>query len=118
MSPSPLIRSAIPRDASAIAGVYVYTWRDAYPTMIPDAVLLRMSHRRQRAYWAGVLAQRGMHAVMVAEDARAGIVGFGSCGRARTATLPYRGEVHPPTSLPISAKWVSASDCCGGCSAR
>ena len=31
---------------------------------------------------------------MVAEHADAGIVGFGSCGPARAATLPYRGEVH------------------------
>ena len=89
-----VIRSAAPRDARAIARVYVDTWRDAYPTMIPDSVLVGMSHRRQHAAWAQVLARRWAEAVMVAEDGRAGIVGFGSCGRARAATLPYRGEVY------------------------
>ena len=62
--------------------------------MIPDSVLVGMSHRRQRVYWAQVLARGGDEAVVVAEDARAGIVGFGSCGPARATTLPYRGEVH------------------------
>ena len=94
MTPSPVIRSANPGDAGAIAGVYVDTWRDAYPTMVPDAVLVGMSLRRQRAYWSQALVRRGSEAVMVAEHSDAGIVGFGSCGPARTATLPYRGEVH------------------------
>ncbi len=31
---------------------------------------------------------------MVAEDASAGVVGFGSCGPARGTSLPYRGEVY------------------------
>ena len=92
-SPPFVIRTAAPRDASAIARVYVDTWRDAYPTMVPDSVLVGMSHGRQRAQWSLALAQGGAETVMVAADAGAGIVGFGSCGRSRAATLPYRGEV-------------------------
>ena len=92
--PLPIIRHANPRDASAIARVYVDTWRDAYPTMIPDSVLVGMSHSRQREIWAQVLARHGAEIVMVAEDARAGIVGFGSCGRARAGTPAYQGEVY------------------------
>ena len=94
MSAPPVIRSPHPGDASAIAQVYVDTWRDAYPTMIPDAVLVGMSLRRQRGYWTQVLARGGDEAVVAAEDAGAGIVGFGSCGPARATALPYRGEVH------------------------
>ena len=93
MQAPPVIRSAVPRDARAIAKVCVETRRDAYPTMIPDSVLIGMSYRGQRATWARVLARRGGEAVMVVEDGLAGIVGFGSCGRVRAAALPYRGEV-------------------------
>ena len=94
MTPPPVIRSANPGDAGAIARVYVDTWRDAYPTMVPNAVLVGMSLRRQRAYWSQALVRARTEAIMVAEDARAGIVGFGSCGRARAAPLPHQGEVY------------------------
>ncbi len=94
MTRSPVIRSAKTRDAAAIARVYIDTWRDAYPTMIPDSVLVGMSHRKQREIWAQVLARHGAEAVIVAEDAGAGIVGFGSCGRARAGTPAYQGEVY------------------------
>ena len=45
-SPMIKIRKATARDANAIARVHVDTWRDTYAGIIPDRILLRMSHRR------------------------------------------------------------------------
>ncbi len=89
------IRKATSRDAKAIAGIYVDTWRDTYAGIIPDRILIGMSRRRQCAAWSVECGKRrNGHAVMVAEDSRAGVVGFGGCGRVRYANLPYDGEVH------------------------
>ncbi len=95
------IRKAILSDAAAIAGVYVETWRDTYAGIIPDRALVEMSRRRHAAMWAqdlgnGLKGQR----VVVAEDALAGVVGFGSCGPARGTDLPYEGEVYTLYVLP------------------
>jgi ribosomal protein S18 acetylase RimI-like enzyme len=41
------IRRAVPADAVAIGAVHVAAWRSAYPTILPDAYLARMSVTRQ-----------------------------------------------------------------------
>ena len=95
LNPMIKFRKATARDAKAIARVYVDTWRDAYAGMIPDQILIGMSHRRHSARWSMDFGKRrNGQMVMVAEDSRAGVVGFGSCGRARYADLPYDGEVY------------------------
>ena len=95
------IRKAIVGDAAAIAGVHVETWRDTYAGMIPDQALVKMSRRRHAAMWAQDLANGAKgQAVVVADDALAGVVGFGSCGRARGTDLAYKGEVYTLYVLP------------------
>ena len=99
------IRSAQPGDAEGIAHVYVETWRDAYPGMLPNEVLVGLSEPRHAAFW-----QRQITApkeiVLVAEDpafkAAAGVVGFGSAGRVRDAKLGHEGEVY---TLYLLADW-------------
>ncbi len=89
------IRKATGRDAKPIARVYVDTWRDTYAGIIPDPILRGMSHRQLSAAWSvGFGKRRNGHAVIVAEDSHVGVVGFGSCGRARYRNLPYDGEVY------------------------
>ncbi len=89
------IRVARPGDAEAIASVQVETWRAAYAGVLPDEVLVKMSRQRHAAVWSRTIARHGSgEIVLVAEDAGAGIVGFGSCGRARGENLPYEGEVY------------------------
>ena len=89
------LRSAGPQDAEPIARVYVDAWRSAYPCVIPNEVLVRMSVGAQARQWAFVLRQRGgPQAVIVAEDPEAGIIGMGSCGELRTTGLPQSGEVY------------------------
>jgi ribosomal protein S18 acetylase RimI-like enzyme len=89
----PAVRQARIEDAGAIARIEVETWRTTYAGVLPDRVLLGMSERRQVASWTHFLHQRAAD-VRVAEEARAGIVGFGSCGVQRDHAVDYAGEVY------------------------
>ena len=81
-------------DAEAIARVYVESWRSAYAGLIPNAVLVRMSATAQVREWSQQLSRRNLgDAVLVADLPGVGIVGFGSCGAARSSLLPQAGEV-------------------------
>ena len=101
----PTIRPAQPVDADGIARVYVETWRDAYPGMLPNDVLVGLSEPRHAAFW-----QRQINApneiVLVVEDpaieSPASIVGFGSAGRSRDPKLGHDGEVY---TLYLLADW-------------
>ncbi len=88
------MRSATAADAAGIAEVHVETWRDAYAGLLPDSVLLGLSPVGETANWRRTIAGADGEQVMVAGDGRRGIVGYGSCGRARGKVLPYRGEVY------------------------
>jgi L-amino acid N-acyltransferase YncA len=90
---SPRIRRAGITDAPAVAEIYVETWRDAYPGMLPDRVLLGMSHDHQRRSWQHSICDQGQ-TVLLAEDASGRIVGFGSCGATRHPSLPFSGEIY------------------------
>ena len=80
-------------DAPAIARVYVGGWRDAYPGILPDHVLLGLSEARQEREWrTSILHDRGHGLLHVALDGGR-LVGFGSAGRSRFGTLPFAGEV-------------------------
>ncbi|MDC0986738.1 GNAT family N-acetyltransferase [Alphaproteobacteria bacterium] len=85
------IRVAIPSDASAIAEVYVETWRAAYAGILPDRTLVRMSVASQIRQWQSLL--NAGDAVLVVTDG-AEIVGFGGYGPNRERNLPYSGEVY------------------------
>lgn len=92
------IRAARPTDAPAIGRVYVETWRTTYAGMVPDTVLLDMNEDIQGARWAGVI-ERERELVKVAEDARAGVVGMASGGRARRGS-GFAAEVFTLYVLP------------------
>ncbi|MBM3585474.1 MAG: GNAT family N-acetyltransferase [Alphaproteobacteria bacterium] len=90
----PLVRPARVADAAAIARIYVDGWRDAYPGLLPDKVLLDMTEERQAIAWAATIAKdRGRGLVRVATlDGR--VAGFGSAGRSRFTALPYGSELY------------------------
>ncbi|MCU0838367.1 MAG: GNAT family N-acetyltransferase [Rhodospirillales bacterium] len=95
-SPPPLLRlrSARVTDAPLIAEIYVEGWRQAYPGLVPNTVLLQLSPNAQARQWAVALARQGVaESVVVAERANGRIVGFGSCGEARATRLPQAGEI-------------------------
>jgi ribosomal protein S18 acetylase RimI-like enzyme len=96
-----MIRPARASDAAGIARVYVDTWRDTYAGLIPVPALVGLSHRRLTQIWAEELARPASgQVVVIANDVASGIVGFGSCGRMRGDTLPYKGEVFTLYVLP------------------
>ncbi len=89
-----MVRTATAADAAGIARVHIDTWRDTYAGIVPTRILLKMSERAHMAMWSAELARsRGDGAIVVADAAGDGVVGFGSCGRARLAEPPYAGEV-------------------------
>ncbi|NJO56747.1 MAG: GNAT family N-acetyltransferase [Rhodospirillales bacterium] len=88
------IRPASPEDADEIASIHVDAWRTTYPGLVPARVLVRLSERAQAREWAAQLGRRhAAESVVVAEIAGRGVVGFGSCGEARTRGL-HAGEVY------------------------
>ena len=89
------IRAATPGDAEAIARVYVETWHATYADLVPDRVLIKMSRHHHARIWSRTISRHGAaEAVMVAEEAGAEVVGFGSCGQARRPNPPYEGEIY------------------------
>ncbi|MSP67672.1 MAG: GNAT family N-acetyltransferase [Alphaproteobacteria bacterium] len=93
------IRTAKTMDAAGIARVHVDTWRTTYAGMLPDRPLLDLSQQRQLRSWLALIrAEPGRQ--IVAIDGTAGVVAFGSCGRARRSQLPYDGEVFTLYVLP------------------
>ena len=96
-------RKARVADAIAIGAVHVAAWRSAYPGILPDSYLARLSVSRQAAFYDAAI--RGGTGVTVATasgaDVPAGssprIIGFTTAGRARKAEVAGRrlaeGEV-------------------------
>jgi GNAT superfamily N-acetyltransferase len=98
-----LVRQAYPSDAQAIARIHVDTWRSTYAGLLPDRVLAGMKQENHRANWLSTLmGQRGSETVLVAEQAKIGVVGFVSAGRARTGLAGYDAEVYTLYVVPDS----------------
>jgi ribosomal protein S18 acetylase RimI-like enzyme len=102
MSATCRIRRAVPGDARSIARVHVETWRSAYAGILPDQVIVQMSVDDKATAWRQLIQrQDAIDAVIVAEIAGGGIVGFGSCGPAGPEAMPdYDGEIHTLYVLP------------------
>jgi ribosomal protein S18 acetylase RimI-like enzyme len=87
------IRRARPADAVAIGAVHVAAWRSAYPGILPDAFLARLSVPRQAAHYESAI--RSSTAVFVAcasgPDVPTGtgsrVVGFCTAAPARTTEI-------------------------------
>jgi len=91
-----VIRKAVEQDAAAIARIYIDSWRSTYAGLLPDNLLLNMSGAdHESRWWRAMIARgRGRLFYTVAEDAEAGVVGFGSAGPSRDPRLKYAGEVY------------------------
>lgn len=90
-----IIRDSRPTDAAAIASVHVDSWRSAYAGLLPDKLLIDMCKKSQAARWARTVgAGGGSQTVLVADVPPVGVVGFGSCGPARSKRLRQAGEVY------------------------
>jgi len=54
----PLIRPALAGDAAAMADVFIHAWRQAYPGVVPDAVLAALDHDQTARWLAELIARR------------------------------------------------------------
>jgi GNAT superfamily N-acetyltransferase len=88
------IRKARPSDAEAVARIYVESWRDTYPLVLPARLLSSMTIEGQSARWRNAIAIAAREAVFVAEDDKGKTLGMASMGRARDSGLGYDAEVY------------------------
>ena len=88
------IRLARPADAAQVARVYIESWHDTYPGVIPNALLRAMTPKGQTARWNASIRAQTREFVLVAENDRHGIVGMASLGPARDRGIGFDGEVY------------------------
>jgi GNAT superfamily N-acetyltransferase len=88
------IREATLKDAGGIARVKVDTWRDAYPGIVADDYLARMSYGEQADFFKSIIEQKSEERLIVAETREGEIVGFIGAGPERAGNPRYRGEIY------------------------
>ena len=98
-----IVRRAAPEDARWIGAVHVEAWRSAYPGILPDDYLARLSPARQAAYYRRAILLNGL--VYVAAEGRQ-IVGFATAGLGRwkdgLGRSPGEGEIE---TLYVADDW-------------
>ncbi len=81
----------MPGDAVAIGEVHVAAWRSAYPGILPEPYLARMSARKEAAHYAAAIrADAGVFVAIGGDPAR--VVGFTTTDLAREGA-PADGEI-------------------------
>ncbi|HEV2563026.1 MAG TPA: GNAT family N-acetyltransferase [Rhizomicrobium sp.] len=88
------VRAARPDDAAAVARVYIDSWHDTYPAVLPMQMLCAMTPKGQTARWQAAIRARGRETVLVAECEKHGIIGMTSIGPARDGDMGFDGEVY------------------------
>jgi L-amino acid N-acyltransferase YncA len=88
------IRVARPKDAAEVARIYIESWHDTYPAVLSSALLCAMTPKGQTARWHAAIRAQKRETVLVAEDAKAGLIGMASLGPARDRAFGYDGEVY------------------------
>lgn len=71
----PLIRPALPGDAATMADVFIRAWRQAYPGVVPDAVLAALDHD-QTARWLAELIARQEQGETDVGERNGRVIGF------------------------------------------
>jgi ribosomal protein S18 acetylase RimI-like enzyme len=84
-------RQARPSDAADLARIYIESWQDTYPGLLPHGLLASMSLKSHTARWQNTIRGGG---VLVAEAANHGLVGLASMGAARDRGLGFDGEIY------------------------
>ncbi len=92
-------RLAWPNDAAEVARVYIESWHDTYPGMLPKALLCSMTAKGQTARWSAAIRAHGREAVLVGEHERHGIVGMASLGASRDRALDFDRSAHVRETL-------------------
>jgi len=93
------VRVITPADIPGVAGINLRCYREANRGIIPADYLAKMKASSMQREWErkftqGVSGEPAQERHFVAEDSRAGIVGFASAGPSRDAQLKYEGEIY------------------------
>jgi GNAT superfamily N-acetyltransferase len=88
------IRQARQEDAAKIAQVYIDSWQDTYPGVLPSALLSAMTLKGQTARWLAAIRAQDREHVLAADMSGEGVVGMASLGPARDGSLGFDGEVY------------------------
>lgn len=88
------IRVARPKDAAEVARIYIESWHDTYPAVLSSALLCSMTPKGQTSRWLAAIRSQKRETVLVAEDAKYGLVGMSSMGPSRDRSFGYDGEVY------------------------
>jgi len=93
------IRAVTPADIPGLAGIHLRCYREAHRGIIPADYLAKMKASGwqrdwERKFTQGVSGEPAFERHFVAEDSRAGIIGFASTGPSRDAQLKYEGEIY------------------------
>jgi ribosomal protein S18 acetylase RimI-like enzyme len=78
----PVIRPALPGDAAAMADVFIHAWRQAYPGVVPDAVLAALDHDKTARWLTELIARRAEGNTDVGER-NGRVIGFVRYGTSR-----------------------------------
>jgi ribosomal protein S18 acetylase RimI-like enzyme len=89
-----VVRAARPDDAPGVARVYIESWHDTYPSILPTQLLCAMTPKGQTARWQAAIQARGREQVLVAEKAGAGVIAMTSFGPSRDSELGFDGEIY------------------------
>lgn len=88
------LRRATPADASAVAHVYVSSWRSTYKGLIPGQVLAAMNEVKQTGYWWNALCDSKQGCGAVVAEGQTRVIGFSAFGPAREDGFTGRGEIY------------------------
>jgi ribosomal protein S18 acetylase RimI-like enzyme len=81
------VRRAELSDAAAIGAVHVAAWRSAYPGILPDSYLAKLSPTRLALHYRAAIAAGSTVMVATSKGEGPRIVGFTTAGPPRTAGL-------------------------------
>jgi len=81
------VRRAEMADATAIGAVHVAAWRSAYPGILPDAYLAKLSPTRLAMHYRAAITSGSTVMVATARGQGPRIVGFTTAGAPRTPGL-------------------------------
>ncbi|CAA9296203.1 MAG: Acetyltransferase, GNAT family [uncultured Friedmanniella sp.] len=103
------VRPAVPADAETLARVQLVTWRTAYRSLLPPAVLDEWDDAAAAATWRSAIASppTPAHGVLVAEESGT-LVGFAAYGPAELAADEAPSPEGPSTevgALLVEPRW-------------
>lgn len=97
------IRPADTSDAGAIAQVHVDSWQGAYPGLIPDRFLARISVKARERQWRETLSGRDAKPVVLVAESGGDVIGFA------TVSVPSRDSEEADDIAEIPAIYVRPS---------